>query len=320
MTAPHATAGTATPAGNVVVVGAGGMLGGAVRRELERRGATTWHPRVPWHDADGAVAAILATCAEAAEASDGDWAVAWCAGAGVVGAQQSVLDTELAVVRRLVDAWTTDSPAPTSLFYASSAGGVYGGSVAPPFTELTVPAPLGAYGRAKLAAEQEVARLVPRVPVLVGRIANLYGPGQDLGKNQGLVSALCRSHVLREPVGVYVSLDTLRDYLYVDDAGSLVVDAHARLAASGDVTAPVVKILASHQAASIAHLLGLSRRVLGGPVLVRMASSDLSRQQSRDLRLRSVVWPELDHRPLTTLATGIHRTAEDVRASLVAPH
>ena len=50
------------------------------------------------------------------------------------------------------------------------------------------------------------------LPVLIGRIANLYGPGQNLGKAQ----ASCRSSAPRElerrPIAIWVSLDTLRDY------------------------------------------------------------------------------------------------------------
>ena len=49
--------------------------------------------------------------------------------------------------------------------------------------------------------------------VLVGRIANLYGPGQNLAKPQGLVSQLCLANLTGQPLSIYVSLDTLRDYL-----------------------------------------------------------------------------------------------------------
>ncbi|MDC7123248.1 NAD-dependent epimerase/dehydratase family protein [Cellulomonas fimi] len=306
-------------AARVLVVGAGGLLGGAVVRELGRRRVPVARARVPWDDADAAVAAVVSAAADVHQETGGDWSLAWCAGAGVVGADQAQLDAEVATIARVVDRLSApDGPRPRSAFFASSAGAVYAGSDAPPFTERSEPRPLGGYGHAKLRAEAEIARLCPQVRVVVGRISNLYGPGQDLSKNQGLVSRLCLSHLLREPVGVYVSLDTLRDYVYVDDCAALVVDALDRVdrLAPDEAPSPVVKIIASQQAASIAHLLGECRRVFGHRVLVRMASSNLSAQQTRDLRLRSVVWPELDRRSMTTLVHGIHATTESLRGQL----
>lgn len=276
-------------------------------------------PRVPWGDTRS-VDAVVATLRAVGSSSE-PWILAWCAGSGVAGSSGSSLDTEVATIRGVVEAIVRgEAPRPDGVFFAASAGAAYGGSDAPPFTETTAPAPLGAYGVAKLRAEAEISRLAPLVPVLVGRIANLYGPGQDLTKNQGLVSQLCLSHLRQQPIGVYVSMDTLRDYLYVDDCARLVLDAMDRLLASSSVDAPVVKILASNTAVSIAHVIGECGRVLGRRIQLRMASSSLAGQQARDLRLRSVVWPDLDRRQLTPLSHGIHATVEHLRRSLMATH
>lgn len=300
--------------GHALVVGGGGLLGTAVRRALQARGTTVTHPLVPWSDPERAVDA-LASAAERVDAdSDGDWSLVWCAGAGVVGATPEILDAEVATIAGLVDRLLASAP-PRRTFFASSAGAVYSGSDLPPFTEDSVPVPLGGYGHAKLRAEAEVGRLAAVSRVVVGRISNLYGPGQDLAKNQGLISRLCLSNLLHEPVGVYVSLDTIRDYVFVDDCAALVCDALDRVEQE-EPGRVVVKILASQQAASIAHLLGECRRVFGRKVLVRMASSPLATQQARDLRLRSVVWPELDRRSMTTLVHGIHATSQSLLAGL----
>ena len=53
---------------------------------------------------------------------------------------------------------------------------------------------------------------------MIGRFSNLYGPGQNLGKLQGLISRLALSAVTRQPINIFVPLDTIRDYVYVDDA------------------------------------------------------------------------------------------------------
>lgn len=308
---------------HVLVVGARGLLGGAVLRVLRSRGDTATTVRVPWSDPDAAVDALTDAARRVHEASAGDWTLVWAAGAGVVGATTEVLDAELRTIDGLVRRLSAPGgPRPSLLFFASSAGAVYAGSDGPPFTEASVPVPLGDYGVAKLRAEEAVLALAPRTRVLVGRISNLYGPGQDLTKNQGLVTRLCLSYLVREPIGVYVSMDTIRDYLYVDDCAELVHDGLERLAAApaDEVAAGVTKILASNRAASIALLLGECRRVFGRKVLVRMVSSDLARQQGRDLRMRSAVWPELDRRATTPLPHGIHATVLDLRERIGHDH
>ena len=85
---------------------------------------------------------------------------------------------------------------------------------------------LVAYGRAKLAMEGHARALAAAtgVRVVLGRLANVYGPGQTLGKPQGLLSQLCLADATRRPLPVYVSLDTIRDYLYAGDAARMVAD------------------------------------------------------------------------------------------------
>ena len=95
----------------------------------------------------------------------------------------------------------------------------------------------------------------------VARISSLDGPGQNLAKPQGLVSQLCLSQVTGRPLGIYASLDTLRDYLSAPDAAAMVaglMDAVGQQQAS----TTVVKNLASGRAVSIAALIGECRRVV----------------------------------------------------------
>ena len=55
---------------------------------------------------------------------------------------------------------------------------------------------------------------------VLGRLANVYGPGQTLGKPQGLLSQLCLADATGRPLPVFVSMDTIRDYLYAGDAAA----------------------------------------------------------------------------------------------------
>lgn len=300
------------------VVGARGLLGSAVTRQiLERGGHLFSGPTVRWASSDAERDLVDGITRLVDDAGESDWRIFWCAGVGVTGSSAESLATEVARFEALLDAIAMLPASVRSrglLFVASSAGALYAGSHGAPFDELTPPAPLGAYGEAKLALETAAVRFseASGVRCLISRIANLYGPGQSLTKPQGLISHLCRAHVRRTPLSVYVPLDTLRDYIFVDDCAALIVDACNRLAAD-EAGGHRLKVLASGRSVSVGALLGEFRRVVGRRPEIVMGSSAVSALQSRDLRMRSVVWPDLDQRPMTNLADGIARTLEEIR-------
>lgn len=290
---------------------------------LKRHG-TLWQPStsIEWSSPATSVAQLrheaelfLGAC------GDRPWSVAWCAGAGFVGAERDALDGELTALRATLSA-LSESPhrGNGTLFFSSSAGGVYAGVGAPPYDEYSPVRPLSAYGDAKLEAERITAAWSQEcgVPVLIGRIANLYGPGQNLAKAQGIISQVCRNHLTGRPSSIYVSLDTIRDYLYAPDCARLIVDGLARLAreraASGSTV--TIKILASQRPTTVGAVLGEMRRIFKGSARYVIAASALSSVQTRDLSLRSRVWPELDRRTLTPLPVGVARTVADLLRQL----
>ena len=165
--------------------------------------------------AAGQIAEAARQFLAAAEAAGG-WQICWCAGAGVTSTGQSALDAEVVVFRALLSALETAGHVPPgAVFLASSAGGVYAGSTGSPRDELTVPRALAPYGHAKLALEDAAIDFADRtgVPVLVGRLSNLYGPGQNLAKPQGLVSHIARAHLLGRPLSIYVPLEIGRAHV-----------------------------------------------------------------------------------------------------------
>jgi len=252
---------------------------------------------------------------------DRPWSVAWCAGAGVTGTSARALELELGALAETLDALaSTPSGGPGSLFFASSAGGVYAGVGAPPYDESSPVRPLSDYGQAKLDGEALVASWSRQtgMPVLIGRIANIYGPGQNLAKAQGLISQICRSHLTGQPLSIYVSLDTLRDYLFAPDCARLIASGLARLRRGRPGTQPgtepavVTKILASQRAITIGSVLGEMRRIFKTQPRIVLGASAGSVSQARDLSLRSRVWPELDHGALTPFPVGVAITAADL--------
>lgn len=321
------------------VVGAGGLLGQHVARRAELLGHRVLRGQIPWYDAQLTSQALRRGMRDLVDmAGSGRWNIVWCAGAGVVASSAEGLEVEGMVFRQfLADlAETTHAGEQAAVFLASSAGGVYAGSQHPPFTEQTLPQPLVAYGRLKLGMEADLAGFAGQtcIPVFVGRIANLYGPGQKLTKQQGLVSQLCSAHLFARPLSLYVSLDTRRDYLYVGDCAQMVLrglaelhrskaageERHSPVAALDQPPTVVTKILASGRSTTIADLIGESVRVFRRrPRVVLAAPPGQAAGQVRDLRLRSVVWRDLDRCVRTTLAAGFAATAEDVAAQLRKP-
>jgi len=297
------------------VVGSSGLLGSAVRHVVDLGRGELLTSRIPWHDTEAAIEALLATAEQLPE--DG-WRLVWCAGAGVVATGPEHFERELAVVGGFLEQWQPVRRTSQAVFVASSAGGVYAGSSNPPFSELTEPVPISPYGEAKLASEGLFAAFAERtgVPLVIGRISNLYGPGQNLGKGQGLISMLCKAQVTGEPLNVFVSMDTIRDYLYADDAAAMLLAALEAVAVAGGTH---VKILASGRSLTIAGVIGEIRKVTRRRPPVNSASSAAARFQTSDLRMGSVAWPDLQQYARTSVSVGIAASLAAVEASLRCP-
>lgn len=305
------------------VVGAGGLLGRHVAAKLTARGHRVHTAKIPWTEPAAALDALREEYAVLLDQSAGGaWNIAWCAGTGVVSTSAESLERDAALFTGFVKHLGTDPSACArgAFFLASSAGGVYAGSPdKAPYTEESEPRPLAAYGWTKLAEEAELAALARAtgMPAFIGRIANLYGPGQNIEKPQGLVSHLCRAHFTGQPLSIYVPLDTLRDYLLVGDCAEMIAAGLGGIREQVRGTDPVlIKILGSGRGTSVAALIAETTRVLRRRPKIELVSTDQSTLQARDLRLKSVRWTELDRYARTTLPAGIAATAEDIEHRL----
>jgi UDP-glucose 4-epimerase len=298
----------------VWVVGRGGFLGShvvhAVRRandlELWERGQRfSWSdPATLARELEGAIDDFLAFV------SGRRFSILWCAGAGVIGTSSETLRAESANLAGFLARLGArlQSGGEGSVFLAGSAGGVYGGSVERPLSESSPCRPISDYGREKLKQEELLLAWAEghrRISALVGRISNLYGPGQNLSKPQGIMSRLAWSFIYKRPIHLWVSLDNVRDYLYVEDCASQIVQATRWLAAREEPTRGI-KILASEQEASLATVLAVFRRVARHSPRAISVRKEVSSQQPAGLSFRSRVEPKLP-RAETSLPVGVHR-------------
>jgi len=313
----------------VWVVGRGGLLGRSVEQEVDRL-ATIYRPSesIDWHDRDLACAQLQTCCAEFfAQTPREEWAIFWCAGRGTLNSSLSHMQDETfvfgsflkAVERSAGGHGSFEASANGALFFASSAGAVYAGSRNPPFTELTPTISFTPYGDAKLRQESLLRELSTRtrMRVLVGRISNLYGARQDLSKNQGLISTICYSVLRRQPINLFVPLETSRNYVYVEDAARKVVRHTLSLLRNQAESRFVVKLVVAPENLTIGGILSVARSVLRNKPLVTISTSSTSARQPQNLVFRSVVDTGLDDQANTGFSVGMKKVMFDLQRAFI---
>lgn len=292
------------------VIGAGGMLGSAVTRRSGSHVEIFDAASVPWRSAD-AIAILLSELDRFRhDAGDEPWAVIWAAGSSIVASQADETADELETLRALLQNVAADPPPGTGgVFLTSSAGGVFAGSADPPFTIDTVPVPVSPYGRLKLDQERAaIETLQGRVPLAIGRIANLYGPDFNAAKAQGLIQQLCLATLRRRPLNLYVSMDTVRDYVFVDDAADAVWTMVGRLLRDQPAD-PLMAVIATGQPATVAQVIATVENVAHRRVPLALGTHPSARHQVIDLRLMPTM-AVLDDVVATPLPTGVKRIVD----------
>ena len=304
------------------VIGRGGLLGRSVEQRMGDLGST-WAPTAPfnWNDQTEFEVGIDQSLNEFIEQVGSEkWSIHWCAGIGVVSSSLQILNSEVKKIEFFLNR-LSQSPSrflhQGVLFYASSAGGVYAGSTVPPFTEATVPSPIGNYGLQKMQCEGLFSRFTQDFGTssVLGRIANLYGPSQNWHKGQGVVTTICRSMLLRKPIEIFVPLETIRNYIYVDDAACDITNTVSYMS-NQDFGGSLIKIIAAEYNSSISELLSESSRVFGKRPQIVLTRKKNSGVQIVDLRLKSTVEISAPRFRYTALQVGIDRIRRQLLSEL----
>ncbi len=101
------------------------------------------------------------------------------------------------------------------LVYSSSGGTAYGEPEAFPTTENHYLNPISPYGVSKLAAEFYVK--MSGISHAILRYSNVYGPGQPMDRESGVVSIFIGKALQKKPYPIFNSELHVRDYVFISD-------------------------------------------------------------------------------------------------------
>lgn len=207
-----------TPVYDAAVVGSSGFLGSAIALGLERRGATVARftlesPILKSGTVDvraGGIRTLVWAAAHvnpilAAERTD------------LVAAERDDFVRTLGALAAL--------SRPPRVLFLSSGGTVYGPPERAPYSELSAPHPVNAYGALKRAMEEDLEH--SGLEAVSVRVSNAYGPGQVPAPGQGVIAHWLSAALNREPITVYGDRVSTRDYVFIDDIVEAVAQVHA---------------------------------------------------------------------------------------------
>lgn len=268
------------------VIGSGGLFGSAVVRAAEAAGCEVFaskplpwaHPTTTEHLLKSEAQRFIQQLPIGAQ-----WAIVWAAGRATTASGETEASAEMATFQRSITTLHDQvAGVPHGRFLlASSAGGIYAGSSNPPFGFETPEAPLGVYGRLKQDQEILTAETFSNsLNVVIARLANLYGAGQNLGKLQGLISKLALASITKETLTMFVPQDTLRDYIFVNDAALLAL--HWLSIADEPLRA---RVLASGNATSLGFIISAMKSIARRNIPIAFGLHPSASLHARDLRL-----------------------------------
>jgi UDP-glucose 4-epimerase len=105
------------------------------------------------------------------------------------------------------------------IIYVSSGGAIYGHTDDELITEDHATKPISPYGITKMAIEHyaHLYYTLYRLPIVIVRPSNAYGPGQMAKEGQGFIAYALQSVLRKQPIEIFGKEGTIRDYIYVTD-------------------------------------------------------------------------------------------------------
>lgn len=113
------------------------------------------------------------------------------------------------------------------VIFISTGGALYGVPQYIPVDEIHPLQPISAYGTSKLSFERYLHFYYNNkgLDYSIFRIANAYGPRQNLTKNQGVIGIWLQRIKQQQPIEIWGNGSIIRDYIYVADVAQLIVQS-----------------------------------------------------------------------------------------------
>lgn len=113
--------------------------------------------------------------------------------------------------------WVKDTD--KKILFISSGGTVYGEHGREPLSEEILPKPINHYGNIKLSIENalRIFHIQNNLNIVIARVSNPYGPGQDYKKGVGFIDAVLKHSLAGEFVEVWGDGNCVRDYIFIED-------------------------------------------------------------------------------------------------------
>ena len=308
----------------VWVIGRGGLLGNGVEKQIRFGDIYSPTEKLVWSESAQLQSQIAENCRQFSQVvSDSQWTIFWCAGKGTLSSTTEQMSEETrnfqAFLKSVEQNFALKRLQNGLIFFASSAGGVYAGSENQPFTENTTPKPTTAYGVAKLNQENLLREFSDRlgVRIVVGRISNLYGANQDFSKNQGLISTICYSILRRQPINLFVPLETSRNYVYVADASRIIVEAVKIALADTGPTNKFIKLVVADENLTVGNIISVAKTVFRVRPLITASSNAKIDEQPRIINFKSVALVDADLFCKTRISVGLKRVMADLHTDIL---
>ena len=284
----------------VAVIGSQGFLGRATVRALGRAGVPVqeYTRDRSFLDRPGRIASDI----------EGVRTVVWLVSSinpRVAEESPDLIDRDRAAMESLITG-LQQLDAPPRVVNLSSGGTVYDTAAAPPYDEAAPTGPTGAYGKAKLMFEGLL--LDSRLPSTSLRLSNAYGPGQPTKPGQGVVAHWLAAAVAGRPLHIFGDGETVRDFVFVDDAAAAIVAACA-----SEQVPPVVNV-GSGQPTRLRQLAEIILSAVADPALEITLDPGRAFDEPRTWLDVSLARSALGWTPTTTLADGVARQVAHLRA------
>lgn len=195
------------------------------------------------------------------------------------------------------------------LIFLSSGGTVYGKHEKMPVTETDFCQPINHYGTVKHCIESvmQVFRTQNGAKMIVARISNPYGPGQDFRKGVGVIDAAIKNAIHKTLMTVWGDGEVIRDYIYIDDVCAMLSTLAEYEGPNG------VFNLSSGEGYSVNDVIRIVRNKYPD---LRVEYTPARSVDLKEIVLSNKKIRRLYNHPLVTLEEGINRYADHIEKEL----